>query len=89
MLDRETVKSELIEFSEAYGWPNHIKNQAQQGRLVDIYTKQLSRHFHDGNFSKGLAIAWDQAVRFPAVSDFFRGYEAPEEEFKLPEGYVC
>ena len=96
MLDREIVKDVMVEFSIAFGWPRHIDRMADASKkqevikkLVDIYQKQLSRHYHNGNFAKGCAIAWDSAVRFSAVSSFYKGYEAPEAEVELPEGYIC
>lgn len=76
-MTRETVKDALFDFAAAYGWPQHIEKSEQITKIVDLYNRELSRTYTDADFSKGVAIAWDQCRKFPVVSDFHRGWDAP------------
>ena len=76
-LERTTVVQAYIEFGERYGWPIHADTDARKSRIIDIDHRELSKLYTEERFHDALAIAWQQARRFPVVADFHRGFDAP------------
>jgi len=77
-LKTETVANALLEFTEALGSPDHIKTAPQMDRLIFLYHRELSKLYTEEKFPAALSIAWQQARRFPVLSDFHRGFDSPE-----------
>jgi hypothetical protein len=79
-LEREDVKAAVLEFVKVFGLPDHLKDPDALSFCVDVYHRELSKKFDKYSFEDALSIAWQQARRFPCISDFHRGFDAPETE---------
>ena len=86
-----TVANALLEFTEALGAPDHINSSEKMDRLIFLYHRELAKVYTEEKFPAALAIAWNQARRFPVLSDFHRDFNAPtsikENEPNLSDYY--
>jgi hypothetical protein len=71
---KDTIKKSLKEFARAYGTPSHIESPEHMDEIVDIYTRELSKHYSNATINKAISVAWSKARRFPVVADFFEGF---------------
>lgn len=72
----ETVRDTLNDFGKAYAIPTHINGVEMLEDVIWIYHRELSKHYSDEKFrAKGATIAWTKTRKFPAVSDFFEGFD--------------
>lgn len=80
MINKKAIETALKEFAVAYGTPDHIDSAEKMDRVIDIYHRELSKHFGDKTISAAISVAWTKARRFPVVADFFDGYGGKKVE---------
>jgi glutamate mutase epsilon subunit len=84
---RDKIKSTLQEFAKAYGTPSHIKDSDHMDEVIDIYTRELSKHYSNATINKAISVAWSKARRFPVVADFFEGFGGTKHDEPDLDGY--
>ena len=79
-LKLETTKRVLKEFADVYGLPKHIDSDEKLNNVVKIMHRELSLLYTEETFKDATSIAWQQSRKFPCITDFHRGWEAPSFE---------